>query len=209
MTESKRRNEPGTKRENLYGWKDVTYQEINSSVAFQELIEQNVRNKNFGNSFFDNPEQSQENEWMYEIMRNFLQEFNYYILHFKDVCNDKTDPVMQITVNGEEMLFSSSAFKPAKAVSAMDYMLLTVAEAQQALLNTQNRMKIEKTILKEVKIWAKRLYRIFAFCYFVHRDLWEEYEKKWKLCDRYTKFLKMYALMEKADFYIPNTAFKK
>jgi hypothetical protein len=204
-----RRIIPGTKRQDLYGWNDVTYQDIDTLTPFQEIIEQNVRNKKFDNSFFDNPDPKAENEFLYELMRNFLNEMNLYILHYKDVCNKDTDPTMSINVNGEDLLFSSTAFKPAKAVPAMDYMLLTLAEAQQALVNPPNRSKIDKTVIKEIKVWGKRLYRIFAFCYFVHKEQWDEYEKKTKLCDRYTKFLKMYTLMEKADFYIPSSAFKK
>lgn len=206
-----RRNLPGTKRENFYQWNDVKYEDIKTTFPSQEIIEQRLRKKNLKiNDFLNPPENENENNWVYEVMRNFLNELNLFILQFKEVCTEKLKPEMGIQVNGEPLVFASSAFNPVKHVPPIDYMVLTLSEATSILVNSEiNRNNIQKGTIKEIKNCARRLYRIFAFCYYHHKEILISYEKKTHLCERYTKFLKMYGLMEKSNFYIPDTFFKE
>jgi hypothetical protein len=118
---------------------------------------------------------------------------------------------MKMVVNGEEMMFLCNAFVPPESVPAIDYMLLTLAQATASMNDPQlltSRMNVSKKVIKEIKTIARRIYRIFAFCYFMHFEEFDFYEKKTHLCERWTKFMKMYELMDKKSFYIPDSYFK-
>jgi hypothetical protein len=114
--------------------------------------------------------------------------------------------------SGEDLVFLCSAFTPPQQVSAIDYMVHTVAQSTQILNNSKlfpNRISISDKGMKEIKTMTRRIYRIFAFSYFVHPEQFFEFEQKTHLCERYTKFLKMYSLMQKKQFLIPDQAFKQ
>ena len=114
--------------------------------------------------------------------------------------------------SGEDLVFLCSAFTPPQQVSAIDYMVHSVLQSSQILNNLKlfpNRISISEKGMKEIKTMTRRIYRIFAFSYFVHPEQFFKYESKTHLCERYTKFLKMFSLMQKKQFLIPDQAFKK
>ena len=116
-----------------------------------------------------------------------------------------------MVVNGEEMMFLCNAFVPPESVPAIDYMVLTLSQATANLNDSQllsSRMNISKKVIKEIKTLSRRIYRIFAFCYFMHFDEFDSYEKKNHIVEKWTKFMKMYELMDKKSFYIPDSYFK-
>lgn len=63
--------------------------------------------------------------------------------------------------------------------------------------------------MKKLSQIARRCYRIFAFSYYVHNKEFEEYEAKTHLCERFTKFVKLFNLMKKDEFLIPASRWKK
>lgn len=63
--------------------------------------------------------------------------------------------------------------------------------------------------MKKIEQIARRCYRIFVFSYYAHNELFEEYEAKTHLCERYTRFMKEYDLMPKKEFLIPSSRWKK
>eukprot|EP01080_Neovahlkampfia_damariscottae_P001328 gene1328-11410_t len=182
-----RRNKPGTKREDMYKWEDIKLEESESLFALQEIIETYAKKNKPSSKYFKPPENTEINDWIYENFRNFLNELNYFILHFKEVCDEKTDPHMKMVVNGEEMMFLCNAFVPPESVPAIDYMVLTVSQATANINDTQllsSRMNISKKVIKEIKTLSRRIYRIFAFCYFMHFDEFDSYEKKYHIVER-------------------------
>ena len=80
----------GTKRENMYKWEDLKLEDSDSLFSLQELIETYSKKNKPSSKYFKPPENTEINDWIYENFRNFLNELNYFVLHFKDVCDEKT-----------------------------------------------------------------------------------------------------------------------
>lgn len=185
----------------------------NSNFASQELIQKMIQQdagkveRIISLPETSNQEQDQD-AWIYEHMRQFLLELNHFIIAHAEVCTRETQPEMKITgvKSGEELVFLSPAFNPPQAVPAIDYMIQILTQATQTLNDTKifpNRISVSKKGMKEIKTLTRRLYRLFAFSYFVHPEQWQEFEKVTHLSERYQKFLKMYDLMPKKQFLIP------
>lgn len=220
---NKRRNRPGTKKQDLFNWTPhETLQGIDSTFALQEFIQQLLRTPKI--SAEDQcvlPKEQEEAEkpgWILEQFRQFLLELNAFIIHFDQVCTKEAYPEMKITAQmrgmkeGEDLEYLSSAFHPPRLVSAMDYMVLTLQQANSALMDQKlfpNRNTLSTKGKKEIKDHTRRLYRIFAFGFFAFPSTFYEFEKKTHLCERFTKFSKKYKLMDKELFLIDNKAFKK
>jgi hypothetical protein len=191
----------------------------NSNFASQELIQKMIQQDSSNVqkiiSLPESYDQKQDQDaWIYEHMRQFLLDLNHFIVAHARVCTRETQPEMKITgvKSNEELVFLSPAFDPPQAVPAIDYMIHIVTQATLTLNDTKvfpNRITISPKGMKEIKTLTRRLYRLFAFSYFVHPDVWLEYEKQTHLSERYQKFLKMYDLMPKKQFLIPDKAFKK
>jgi hypothetical protein len=197
---------------------EITDDDSSSNFASMELIQKMIQqdpskiDRIISLPETANPEQDQD-AWIYEHMRQFLLDLNHFIVAHAEICTKETQPEMKITgvKSGEELVFLSPAFNPPQAVPAIDYMIQIVTQAGQTLNDTKifpNRISISKKGMKEIKTLTRRLYRLFAFSYFVHPERWQEYEKETHLCERYQKFLKMYDLMPKKQFLIPDKAFK-
>lgn len=89
-------------------------------------------------------------------------------------------------------------------------MVQALSHAQKTINDQKvfpNRSSLSKKGLKEIKTQVRRLYRIFAFSYFEHKQTFDEFEKKHHLCERYTRFLSKYKLMDSDQFIIPKEAF--
>jgi len=204
MESSKRRTIPGSS--SFCGWQPLDSNEFTDLFAAQEIIEQNSKLGLSSSKIFKVPHGVEEETWIYEHFRNFLCELTGFILHFKTCCTSTTDPTMKIEVNGEEMLFLCNLFSPALSIPAIDYMLLTVAQATAQMNDVDmvpSRNNISRKVVKEIKTMVRRIYRIFAFCFYVHRKEFDEYEKKTQICGRFTKFLMQFDLMDKKGYYIP------
>lgn len=50
---------------------------------------------------------------------------------------------------------------------------------------------------------CRRVYRIFSHAYYHHRNLFDEYEEKTSLCQRFTAFVLKYNLMNKQNLLVP------
>ncbi|KAL0487164.1 MOB-like protein phocein [Acrasis kona] len=197
---------------------DIIDDDSNSNFASQELIQRNIQHDpSKVEKIISLPEGSNEEQdrdaWIYEQMRQFLLELNHFIVAHAQVCTKDTQPEMKITgvKSNEELVFLSPIFNPPQPVPAIDYMIQIVTQASQTLNDTKifpNRISISKKGLKETKTLTRRLYRLFAFSYYVHPEEWTKFEKETHLSERYQKFLKLYDLMQKKQFLIPDKAFK-
>jgi hypothetical protein len=74
----------------MYKWEDVKIEESDSMYALQEVIETFSKKSKTSSKFFKPPENHDINDWIYENFRNFLHELNDFILHFKNVCDEKS-----------------------------------------------------------------------------------------------------------------------
>lgn len=158
-----------------------------------------------------------KNVWIYEHMRQFLLEINLFILAHKDVCTKETQPEMKISSNmlnvneSEELMYLCPVFTPPENVPAIDYMVHIHTQSTGVLNDTKlfpSRNDISKKSMKEIRILCRRIYRIFAFSYYVHQEQFAAFEKKTHLAERFQRFLKKYEMMSSKDFLIPDEAFK-
>lgn len=203
----KRRNRPGTKNADMYNWEPLAVSQLEGPLAVEEYLQQLIRQDSTAiDTLITCPEGVSQSVWMYEHLRQYLKELALFIVHHHDVCNSETAPSMKITVGGEEYVFLCSAYNPPKECSAIDYMTNTVIQAV-SMLNSNKQFPSRVTIknTKHFGTLARRLYRIFAFSYFVHREQFDEFENKYHLCERFTKFCIMYKLIPTQHLYIPRS----
>ncbi|KAF0976240.1 hypothetical protein FDP41_004915 [Naegleria fowleri] len=156
--------------------------------------------------------------WIYEHMRQFMLEINLFILAHKDVCTKETQPEMKISSNmlnnpksNEELMYLCPVFTPPESVPAIDYMVHIHTQSTSVLNDPKlfpSRTQISKKAMKEIKTLCRRVYRIFAFSYYVHPEEFIAFEKKTHLAERFQRFLKKYDMMSSKDFLIPDDAFK-
>ncbi|KAL9651847.1 hypothetical protein ABK040_000195 [Willaertia magna] len=207
---------------------------LDNSIVVQEMIQRMIRkHPKKIKKIISIPKSSNENQeeylvdkevWIYEHMRQFLIEINQFILHLKDVCTKETQPEMKISQthllgenynnndegSNEELLYYCPVFNPPQLVSAIDYMVHIHTQSTNVLMDVKlfpSRNTISKKAIKEIKTLCRRIYRIFAFSYFVHKNEFLSFEKKFHLAERFQKFVKKFDLMSSKDFLIPEEAF--
>ncbi|KAG2381290.1 hypothetical protein C9374_006279 [Naegleria lovaniensis] len=156
--------------------------------------------------------------WIYEHMRQFMLEINLFILAHKDVCTKETQPEMKISSSmlnnpnsNEELMYLCPVFSPPESVPAIDYMVHIHTQSTSVLNDPKlfpSRTSISKKAMKEIKTLCRRVYRIFAFSFYVHPEEFIAFEKKTHLAERFQRFLKKYDMMSSKDFLIPDDAFK-
>jgi hypothetical protein len=152
------------------------------------------------------PAGESENDWIYSSFRQFLQELNYYAYEFREVSTALTEPVLDLTINGQSVSCLSAAHDPPKAVPAIDYITQTIDQATQIVLDPKlfpGGVMDGKTRLY-IETFSRRFYRVFLYAFTLHRDIFEKVEKESHLCERFTRFAKMYALLKPEDIHIPD-----
>lgn len=156
------------------------------------------------------PEGETTNNWIYGMFRQFLQELNFYAYEHRDVSTAATDPQMEFYVNGQKIACLSSVFNPPKSVPAIDYITGTIDSATSLILDPKyfsSQLFVSPESRDVIVTYMRRLYRIFAFSYLCHNEVFEKIEKKTHICERFTKFGKLYGLLEQRDTFIPESAF--
>ncbi|KAB1278742.1 MOB-like protein phocein [Camelus dromedarius] len=72
-----RRNRPGTKAQDFYNWPDESFDEMDSTLAVQQYIQQNIRADCSNiDKILEPPEGQDEGVWKYEHLRQFCLELN-------------------------------------------------------------------------------------------------------------------------------------
>lgn len=129
-----KRNRPGTKNADLYNWKTMLYKDNDSCFAAYETIFQRIQsNPTAVKKIIRCPDEQDQDIWITEQVRMLLKETNAFIVHLAKVCNKDTQPEMKLQYKGEELLFYCSAFDPPILVSAIDYMVNTLAHSTSIL----------------------------------------------------------------------------
>ncbi|UYV67592.1 MOB4 [Cordylochernes scorpioides] len=211
-----RRNRPGTKAENFCNWPDEAFDSMDSTLAVQQgwprtcsvfvpqFIQQTIR-KNPSNveEILNLPEDQNEGVWKYEHLRQFCMELNGLAVKLQGECNP--DSCTQMTAT-EQWIFLCAAHKTPKECPAIDYTRHTL-DGAACLLNSNkyfpSRVSIKETSVAKLGSVCRRVYRIFSHAYYHHRTIFDDFENKTYLCQRFTVFVTKYNLMSKENLIVP------
>nr|CAG4646491.1 EOG090X0BA8 [Macrothrix elegans] len=199
-----RRNRPGTKAVEFYRWTEESFEEMDSTLAVQQYIQQLIR-KDFSavDDILKAPESQDEGVWKYEHLRQFCMELNGIAVKLQSECHPETCTQMTAT---DQWIFLCAAHKTPKECPAIDYTRHTL-DGAACLLNSNkyfpSRVSIKESSVAKLGSVCRRVYRIFSHAYFHHRNLFDEFENETFLCRRFTEFVTKYNLMSKEILIVP------
>jgi hypothetical protein len=153
------------------------------------------------------PAGESEDQWIYAMFRQYLQELNFYAYEHRDVSTSATEPAMEFYLNGQKISCMSAAHQPPKAVPAIDYITQTIDQATGFLLDSKNFPdgRISEQGRPTLETFMRRLYRVFLYSHLTHRDIFERIERETHICERFTKFGRLYSLLKPEDIHIPES----
>eukprot|EP00048_Salpingoeca_helianthica_P007361 m.109517 g.109517 ORF g.109517 m.109517 type:complete len:251 (+) comp14310_c0_seq1:1253-2005(+) len=202
-----RRNVPGTRTKDLFAWPDQALEDIDSSLASQQFIQQFVRqNPADVVAMVTVPEGSDDKVWQYEHLRQFCLELNDLAVVLEPECTATSCPQMKAT---DEWLYLCAAHKSPKECSAISYIYHTLDGATSFLNNEKlfpNRNSIPETSVTKMPSIARRIYRIFAHAYYHHTALFTEFEARRHLCKRFHAFSAAFEMVTEAMLVVPAKA---
>ncbi|VDN97193.1 unnamed protein product [Rodentolepis nana] len=199
-----RRNRPGTKKEEWCDWPDEVIDEVDTVLAVQQIIQQTIR-KDFRNieAILTEPQGQDLGVWKYEHLRQFCMELNGLAVLLQYHCTPETCAQMTAT---EQWIFLCAAHKTPKECPAINYTRHTL-DGAACLLNSSkyfpSRVTIRESSLAKLSSVCRRVYRIFSHAYYHHRSLFDQFEEKTALCQRFTVFVLKYNLMNKQNLLVP------
>uniref|UniRef100_A0A2R9AHR9 Uncharacterized protein n=1 Tax=Pan paniscus TaxID=9597 RepID=A0A2R9AHR9_PANPA len=163
--------------QDFYNWPEEHFEEIDSTLAVQQYIQQNIR------------------LWKCEHLREFCLELNGLVVKLQSECHPDTCTQMTAT---EQWIFLCAAHKAPKECPAIAY-TRHIFDGAACLLKSNLYFPSRVTKLGSLYL---RSYRIFSHVYFHHWQIFDEYEKETFLCHRITKFMK-YNLMSRDNLIVP------
>ncbi len=199
-----RRNAAGTKVSDYCRWPEEPFDEMDSTLAVQQYIQQTIR-RDFTDveAILSAPETQDEGVWKYEHLRQFSMELNGLAVLLQSECHPETCTQMTAT---EQWIFLCAAHKTPKECPAIDYTRHTL-DGAACLLNSNkyfpSRVSIKESSVAKLGSVCRRVYRIFSHAYFHHRQIFDEFEAKTGLCRRFTVFVTKYGLMSKDNLIVP------
>jgi len=200
-----RRNRPGTKAKDFCRWPDEPLEEMDSTLAVQQFIQQTIRRDPHNvDDILLAPDGQDEGVWKYEHLRQFCMGLNGLAIKLQDECTPETCAQMTAT---EQWIFLCAAHKTPKECSAIDYTRHTL-DGAGCLLNSNkyfpSRVTIKETSIAKLGSVCRRVYRIFSHAFFHHRKIFDDFENATALCRRFTIFVIRYSLMTKDNLIVPN-----
>ena len=199
-----RRNSKGTKYEDFYVWKDESFDEMESTLAVQQYIQQKIR-KNYQdiNNILEPPNNQEIGIWKYEHIRQFCMELNKLTVRLQSECTPETCTQMTAT---EQWIFLCAAHKAPKECPAIDYTRHTL-DGAASLLNSNkyfpSRVTIKEASVGKLGSVCRRVYRIFSHAYYHHRSIYDEFEDSTFLCRRFSVFALKYEFMTGDNLIVP------
>jgi len=128
-----RRNLPGTKTANFSQWVEEPFDEMDSTLAVQQYIQQTIRrDPQDVEVILTAPETQDEGVWKYEHLRQFCMELNGLAVKLQAECKPETCTQMTAT---EQWIFLCAAHKTPKECPAIDYTRHTL-DGAACLLNS-------------------------------------------------------------------------
>ncbi|XP_016958161.1 MOB kinase activator-like 4 isoform X1 [Drosophila biarmipes] len=206
-----RRNRPGTKSKDFCRWPDEPLEEMDSTLAVQQYIQQLIkRDPSNVELILTMPEAQDEGVWKYEHLRQFCMELNGLAVRLQKECSPSTCTQMTAT---DQWIFLCAAHKTPKECPAIDYTRHTL-DGAACLLNSNkyfpssvsHRVSIKESSVTKLGSVCRRVYRIFSHAYFHHRRIFDEFEAETYLCHRFTHFVTKYNLMSKENLIVPINA---
>ncbi|KAB1278740.1 MOB-like protein phocein [Camelus dromedarius] len=193
-----RRNRPGTKAQDFYNWPDESFDEMDSTLAVQQYIQQNIRADCSNiDKILEPPEGQDEGVWKYEHLRQFCLELNGLAVKLQKLHS---------IVHGDKKALFIELHSHSDICPAIDYTRHTL-DGAACLLNSNkyfpSRVSIKESSVAKLGSVCRRIYRIFSHAYFHHRQIFDEYENETFLCHRFTKFVMKYNLMSKDNLIVP------
>ncbi|XP_030199400.1 MOB-like protein phocein isoform X3 [Gadus morhua] len=195
---------PGSINKDFYNWPDESFEEMDSTLAVQQYIQQNIRSDCSNiDKILEPPEGQDEGVWKYEHLRQFCLELNGLAVKLQSECHPETCTQMTAT---EQWIFLCAAHKTPKECPAIDYTRHTL-DGAACLLNSNkyfpSRVSIKESSVAKLGSVCRRIYRIFSHAYFHHRQIFDKYENETFLCHRFTRFVMKYNLMSKDNLIVP------
>ena len=199
-----RKNRKGIPSAEFYAWPDQAFEEMDSTVAVQQLIQQLIRrDASAVQDILNPPEGQDEGCWKYEHLRQFCMELNRLAVRLQSECNPTTCSQMTAT---EQWIFLCAAHKTPKECPAIDYTRHTL-DGAACLLNSNkyfpSRVTIKESSVAKLGSVCRRVYRIFSHAFFHHRTIFDEFESQTHLCRRFTLFVTKYELMSRDNLIVP------
>jgi len=199
-----RRNLPGTLTCNFSKWPEESFEEMDSTLAVQQYIQQTIRKDPENvDQILNAPETQDEGVWKYEHLRQFCMELNGLAVALQAECRPDTCSQMTAT---EQWIFLCAAHKTPKECPAIDYTRHTL-DGAACLLNSNkyfpSRVSIKESSVAKLGSVCRRVYRIFSHAYFHHRQIFDFFENESHLCRRFTVFVTKYNLMSKDNLIVP------
>ncbi|XP_027035446.1 MOB-like protein phocein isoform X3 [Tachysurus fulvidraco] len=195
---------PGATTKDFYSWPDESFEEMDSTLAVQQYIQQNIRSDCSNiEKILEPPEGQDEGVWKYEHLRQFCLELNGLAVKLQSECHPDTCTQMTAT---EQWIFLCAAHKTPKECPAIDYTRHTL-DGAACLLNSNkyfpSRVSIKESSVAKLGSVCRRIYRIFSHAYFHHRQIFDTHENETFLCHRFTRFVMKYSLMSKDNLIVP------
>ncbi|XP_073944124.1 MOB kinase activator 4 [Choristoneura fumiferana] len=199
-----RRNRPGSKAKDFCRWPDEPFEEMDSTLAVQQFIQQTIRRDPANlEAILKMPEAQDEGVWKYEHLRQFCMELNGLAVRLQTECKPETCTQMTAT---EQWIFLCAAHKTPKECPAIDYTRHTL-DGAACLLNSNkyfpSRVSIKESSVAKLGSVCRRVYRIFSHAYFHHRSIFDTFEKETHLCERFTYFVTKYSIISKEILILP------
>ena len=199
-----RRNPKGCKSEEFYNWLEEPFEDMDSTIAVQQFIQQKIRKDPADVDEILTPPKGQElGIWKYEHMRQFCLELNRLTVKLQPECNSETCTQMTAT---EQWIFLCAAHKAPKECPAIDYTRHTLDGAAALLNSTKyfpSRVTIKESSVAKLGSVCRRVYRIFSHAYYHHKSIYDEFENKHFLCKRFSMFSIKYQLMSVENLIVP------
>ena len=199
-----RKNRKGISGREFYCWPDQPFEEMDSTVAVQQLIQQSIR-RDAGkvDEILSPPDGQEDGSWKYEHLRQFCMELNRLAVRLQAECNPATCSQMTAT---EQWIFLCAAHKTPKECPAIDYTRHTL-DGAACLLNSNkyfpSRVTIKESSVAKLGSVCRRVYRIFSHAFFHHRSVFDLFESQTHLCRRFTVFVTKYQLMSRDNLIVP------
>lgn len=204
-----RRIRPGTRYKDFYNYPSKSYEEYrNDTLGMAQWIEQNSRKNGISDPDSTitppiNVSPDELNVWKYEQVRYFCKELNWLCIELQGYCPPRKYPQMIAT---EQWIFLCAAHKTPKECAAVDYMRHTLHFVGNQLNDSKrfpSRTSVKEVAVVKLSNICRRVYRIFAHAYYQHKSVYEEFEKRTKLCERFTKFVCKYNMMTDNNLIVP------
>eukprot|EP00035_Acanthoeca_spectabilis_P022357 m.443263 g.443263 ORF g.443263 m.443263 type:complete len:205 (-) comp18946_c0_seq1:1334-1948(-) len=199
-------NPPGTSSKELYDWEPEDLNEMSTTLAVHQYIQQLVRlNPHDIEKLVTLPDGQDANVWQYEHMRQLCMELNGLVLALEPGCTPEKFPTMY--TKSAETTFLCAATNPPRSTDAMTYINNTLDHAIGQLCSSKyfdSRINIPDASAKKLPSLARRLYRIFGHAYFQHREVFNEFEAKTSLCKRFHLLVTRFGIMKADSLDIPD-----